>query len=144
MPQLNVSLASPQACCNDMPYAKKPAFEQFRASQIAHGKPLAEKDVVPIQAAIVAHLDTIQELLVQKVRRQGHKETLVEISASWVGLDGDPKAAIAILRRFWPGRLFADVEEMYHVDRSEETVLLTFAVQYPSDHYLTGRLLVTF
>ena len=127
-----------------MPYAKKPAFEQFRATLISSGKPLAEKDIVPIQATIVAFLDTISDLLVQKTRRQGHKETLVEISGNWIGLDGDPKAAITTIRRFWPGRLFATEEEMYHIDRNEETVLLQFAVKYPNDRYLTGKLLITF
>ncbi len=127
-----------------MPYAKKPAFEQFRASLISNGKPLAEKDIVPIQANVVAHLDTIRELLVQKTRRQGHKLTLIEVSASWVGLEGDQKEAIALIRRFWPGRLFADIEEVYTIDRHEESVLLQFAAKYPDDRYITGKVLVTF
>ncbi len=91
-----------------MPYVKKPAFEGFRAQLISRGKPLLEKDIVPIQAAIVAQLDTIQELLVQKSKRLSHREGIVEITTTWVGLDASPKAAISILKRSWPGSVFGD------------------------------------
>jgi len=127
-----------------MPYIKKPAFETFRAQLIARGKPLLEKDIVPIQSQIVAQLDTIRELLVQKARRLSHKDGLVEVTATWVGLDASPRAAIAAFKRSWPGPLFEGRDEQFWVGDSEEAVLLTFAVSYPEDRYLTGRVLVTF
>jgi hypothetical protein len=127
-----------------MAYAKKPAFETFRAHQIAHGKPLLEKDIVPIQARIIAHLDTIRELLVQKSKRHGDKMGLVEISATWVGLDANPRDAISTLKRSWPGTVFDGVESQFWIGESEESVLLEFTAKYPEDRYLTGRVLVVF
>jgi len=127
-----------------MPYIKKPAFETFRAHQIAHGKPLLEKDIVPIQARIVAQLDTIQELLVQKSKRLSNKEGIVEITATWVGLDASPREAIKLLKRSWPGEVFEGHEELYYIGESEEAVLLSFAAKYADERYLTGRILVTF
>lgn len=127
-----------------MPFTKKPAFEQFRATLISSGKPIPEKEMVPIQAEIVAHLDTIKDLLVQKVRRQGHKETLIEISSSWVGLDGDTRNAIATLKKSWPAELFGNMQEMSYIEPDDETVIPQFACRYPEKTYLTGRILITF
>jgi len=127
-----------------MPYAKKPAFETFRAHLIVHGKPLLEKDIVPIQAQVVAHLDTIREILVQKSKRHGEKTKLVEITTSWVGLDANPKDAISLLKRSWPGGLFEDVDGQYWIGEIDESIQLEFAARFPADRYLTGRVLVTF
>ena len=127
-----------------MPYIKKPAFETFRAQLIAGGKPLLEKDIVPIQAAVVSQLDTVRELLVQKSRRLSNKDGIVEISATWVGLDASPRAAISALKRTWPGPAFGEFEERFWIGESEESVLLAFAVRYPDNLYLTGKLLITF
>ena len=127
-----------------MPYIKKPAFETFRAQLIAHGKPLTEKDIVPIQARIVAQLDTIRELLVQKSKRLSNKEGIVEITTTWVSLDASTKAAITLLKRSWPGEVFEGQEELFYIGESEEAVLLSFAVKYPESRYLTGKILVTF
>ena len=127
-----------------MPYIKKPAFETFRAHLIAHGKPLLEKDIVPIQARIVAQLDTIRELLVQKSKRLSNKEAIVEITATWVGLDASPGEAIKTLKRSWPGVVFDGKDEQFWVGDSDEVVHLVFAARYPEDRYLTGRILITF
>ena len=127
-----------------MAATKKPAFETFRAHLIGHGKPLLEKDIVPIQAQIVAHLDTIRELLVQKTKRHGDPRSLVEISTTWVGLDASSRDAISVLKRSWPGALFEGVENQFWIGESEESVLLEFAGRYPEDRYLTGRVLVVF
>ncbi|MDR3690645.1 MAG: hypothetical protein P4L46_14805 [Fimbriimonas sp.] len=126
-----------------MPHTKKPSFEHFRSSLVGNGKPLAEKFIVPIQASIVSRLDDIKDVLVQKVRRQGHKETLVEFSATWVGMDTEVSSIVSALKRGWPEDVFENGESMFYVDRFEENVLLQFAVKYPEDRYLTGRLLVT-
>ena len=127
-----------------MPYIKKPAFETFRASLISHGKPLLEKDIVPIQAAIVQQLDLIQDLLVQKSRRLSNKEAILEITATWVGIDASPRMAISTLKRAWDGKPFSGHEELFTIGESEESVLLVFAARYPESRYLTGRLLITF
>lgn len=127
-----------------MPYIKKPAFEGFRARLIAQGRPLPEHELVPIQARVVAQLDLIEELLVQKTRRVGHKDGLLEITAAWVGLNATQREAISVIKAAWPGELFGELEESFWIGENEEAVLLTFAVSYPADRYLTGRLLVTF
>ena len=127
-----------------MPYTKKPAFDQFRRTLIERGKPILEKEIVPIQAAMVSFLDSMPDLLVQKTRRQGHKETLVEISTNWVGLDADPRTTISTFKKAWPGTLFEGHEEFWSIEKNEESVLLQFAVQYPNDRYLTGKVLITY
>jgi|GEM_PF-1213234 hypothetical protein len=127
-----------------MPFTKKPTFEQFRHTLIASGKPIPEKEIVPIQAAMVALLDSIPDLLVQKTRRQGHKDTLIEVSSSWVGLDADHRTTVATFKKHWPGSVFEGAEELWTIERHEESVVLQFAAQYPNDRYLTGKVLVTF
>jgi len=127
-----------------MPYVKKPAFETFRAQLIGRGKPLPEKEIVPIQAQIVAQLDTIRELLVQKSKRLSHKDAIIEITATWVGLDATAQEAVRTFKRSWPGNLFDGLDERFWVGDSDEAVLLTFAAAYSEDRYLTGRVLVTF
>lgn len=125
-------------------FAKKPAFEGFRASLISHGKPLLEKDIVPIQARLVAHLDTIKSLLVQKAKRHGDKMMLVEVSTTWVGLDASPRDAISALKKSWPDNLFNASEEHCWADESDDAVHLDFAAKYAEGRYLTGRVLITF
>ncbi len=127
-----------------MPYIKKPAFETFRASLISNGKPLLERDIVPIQSAIVKELDQIKDLLVQKSRRLSNKEAIIEITATWVGMDASPRLAISTLKRAWSGNAFGGNEELFTIGESEESVLLVFAARYAESRYITGRLLVTF
>jgi hypothetical protein len=125
-------------------FVRKPAFETFRAGLIAGGKPLLEKDIVPIQARLVAHLDTVKELLVQKAKRHGEKTKLVEISAAWVGLDANPRDAIATIRSSWNMDLFAAEEVQCWADEVEEAIHLDFAARYAGGRFLTGRILVIF
>lgn len=127
-----------------MPYIKKPAFETFRANLITHGKPLLERDIVPIQTEIVQALDQVKDLLVQKSRRLSNKEAIIEITATWVGMDASPRLAISTLKRAWSGEVFGGHEELFTIGEHEESVLLVFAARYPESRYLTGRLLVTF
>ncbi len=123
---------------------KKPAFEGFRVQLIKEGKPLLEKDIVPIQARIVALLDTVPELLVQKARRLSNKEGIVEITATWMGLDASPRSAIQRMKRIWPTDALEAKEDSFYVAESEEAVLLQFAARYAESRYLTGRILITF
>jgi hypothetical protein len=125
-------------------FTKKPAFENFRAGLISNGKPLLEKDIVPIQARLVAHLDTVRELLVQKGKRHGDKAMLVEISTTWVGLDANLRDAIRTLKSSWSTDLFEAVETQAWAVDADESIHLDFAARYPDGRYLTGRVLVTF
>lgn len=125
-------------------FAKKPAFEGFRARLIDSGKPLLEKDIVQIQARLVSHLDTVRELLVQKCKRHGDKSMLVEITSTWVGVDASQKDAISKLKSTWPDDLFSAVETQCLIDEVDDTVHIAFAARYAGGRYLTGRVLVTF
>ena len=127
-----------------MPFLKKPAFENYRARLIASGKPIADWQAAAIQTKIVALLDTVPEILVQKARRMNHKDGLIEVSATWVGLDANPTKAVGILKSAWPGDAFDSTENNFWLDRSEDAVLLAFAAPYPDGRYLTGRVLVVF
>lgn len=127
-----------------MPFLKKPAFENYRARLIAGGKPLADWQATTVESKVVALLDTVPEILVQKSRRTNHKDGLLEFSVAWVGLDASPALAVATLKAAWPGNVFEDVDNQFWVDRSEDATLLAFAAGYPEGRYLTGRILVVF
>jgi hypothetical protein len=127
-----------------MPHLLKPAFEQFRHEAIKSGKPLLEKNVVPIQAAIVAELEKLDDLLIQKTRRLPHPEGMVEISAKWFGLNSDQWDLVKTLRGHWNEEVLGEGECAFNVGQSDEAVLLMFAVKYPEDRYLTGKMLITF
>ncbi len=127
-----------------MPYITKPALEGYRKKLIDTGRPLLEKNVVPVQAAIIEFLDTIQELLFQKARRQSNREGMLEMTATWIGMDSDPRAVVSKFKRNWPGTAFEGCEEKFWIGQSDDAVLLLFAVSFTEDRYLTGRILITF
>ena len=127
-----------------MPYTTKPALEGYRKRLIDTGKPLLEKNVVPIQAAVIAFLDTFPSLLFQKARRQSNREGMLEMTATWVGMDADPRTVVSTFRKNWPGPAFEGCEEKFWIGESDDAVLLLFAVDFPENRYLTGRILITF
>lgn len=127
-----------------MPYLLKPAFEQFRRETISQGKPMLEKNVVPIQAAIVEKLDDFADLLIEKTRRLPHPEGIIEISAKWFGLNSDQTAVVRAIKKQWSEEPFGEAESAFWVGQSDEAVLVMFASRYPEGRYLTGRMLITF
>jgi hypothetical protein len=127
-----------------MSHVKKPTFEQFRHEVIGGGRPLLEKNVAPIQAAILERLNGISELLIEKSRRLPHPEGMIEISAKWFGLDSSQDTVLRTLKKEWPEEEMGAIESMYCVLPSEEAVLVLFAGTYDDRRYVTGRMLVTF
>lgn len=127
-----------------MSYVLKPAFEQFRHECITRGKPMLEKNIVPVQAAVVHALEDIDEILIEKTRRLPHPEGMIEISAKWFGLNSDQDAVIKLLKKQWDESTLSATESAFWTGPSEEAVLLMFAAKYEDARYLTGRMLITF
>lgn len=125
-------------------YLLKPAFEQFRNETIHSVKPMLEKNIVPIQAALVKELDGFRDLLIEKVRRLPHDDGLLEISAKWFGMADDADDVVKIFRANFPEAALGAETANYWVGRSDEAVLLMFAATYPDRRFLTGRMLITF
>lgn len=106
---------------------------------------MLEKNVAPIQAAIVAQLDGIDELLIEKTRRLPHNDGMIEISAKWFGLDSSQGAVTRKLRSDWPEAALGAEEAKFTITPSDEAVLLMFAGTYEGGaRYVTGRMLITF
>lgn len=127
-----------------MPYLQKPAFEQFRREAIDGGKPMFEKNVVPIQAAVIAALDEFVDLLIEKTRRLPHNEGMIEISAKWFGMDADQSGLVRILRKGWKESALSSENAAFWVGPSDEAVLLMFAATYEGGRFITGRMLINF
>lgn len=125
-------------------YLLKPAFEQFRHEVISSGKPMLEKNIVPIQAALVKELDGFRDLLIEKVRRLPHDDGLLEISAKWFGMADDADDVTKILRTKFPEASLGGETTNFWVGRSDEAVLVMFAATFPDRRFLTGRMLITF
>jgi len=127
-----------------MAYVQKPAFEQFRHEIISRGRPMLEKNTVPIQAAIIESLEQYSDLLIEKSRRLPNTDAMIEISAKWLGLDGEQDEVMSILRLTWSDEVLGANESVFHVQPADETVLMTFAAKYESERYLTGKVRITF
>jgi len=127
-----------------MPHLLKPAFEQFRHEAIVAGKPMLEKNIVPIQAEIVSRLESLNDLLIEKTRRLPHPEGMIEISAKWFGLNSDQREVVRQLRQQWTDEVMGAAEVAVTILPSEEAVLMMFAGKYADGRYLTGRMLVSF
>lgn len=121
---------------------KRPQFEHFRRSLAAKAKPLPQQAREPYRAAIVLLLEETGEILVQKARKDGHDEAMIEIHGSWVGTDFSTGAVISRLRAHWPGSLFAEGEAMHWIEAEEEVVTLSFAASLGAGA-LTGRVKIT-
>jgi len=127
-----------------MPHVQRPAFEQFRRETISRGRPMLEKNVVPIQAKIVAALEALPSLLVEKTRRLPHDDGMIEVSAKWFGPGEDQSDVVRILKKTWPDEELGAQETKFTALPSDEAVLLMFAATYEDGRFLTGRVLITF
>ena len=122
---------------------RKPAFEQFRASAIRRSKSLPQQAREPYRAAIVALLEDSGLFLVQRARKDGHDDALIEVHASWIGTDFSPDGVIESLRAMWPGAVFGAGEQMYWVEHEDEIVTFEFAWSNGEGQFLTGRIKIT-
>jgi hypothetical protein len=126
-----------------VPYTLKPKFEQHRTVTIRSGSPMRERDVVPLQAALVDALGQMPDLLIEKVRRLPRNEGMIEISAKWLGLDSDQGEVVRTLRDHFPEQALGIEDLLYWVGPSDEVVLLMFAGRHEG-RFLTGRMLIGF
>jgi hypothetical protein len=122
---------------------RKPAFEQFHRTTLRSGKPMPQQQREPLRAAIVELLENTGLFLVQKARKDGHDDALIEVHGSWIGTDFSPEAVIEALQSTWPGTLFEGGENQYWIEAEDEIVTLVFAWNPGERGFLTGRVKVT-
>lgn len=107
-------------------------------------RPLLEKNVVPLQAAVMKSLETFPDILVEKSRRLPNAESMIEISAKWLGLASDQDEVVRTLKRQWSDELLQAQHAKFYVGPVDESVVLVFAGTYDDNRFVTGRILVTF
>jgi hypothetical protein len=122
---------------------RKPEFEHLRQSLLRRGKAMPQQQREPYRAGIVKLLEDTGLFLVQKARKDGHDDALIEIHSSWIGTDFSPDAVIESLRALWPGGMFPAAESKYWIEAEDEIVTLEFAWDAGERGFLTGRLKVT-
>jgi hypothetical protein len=123
-----------------MPHLLKPKFEQYRASLIRESRSMRERDVVPVETALVGGLDRIPDCLVEKSRRVPRPEGMIEITLKFLGLAADQIELAALLKRSFPETELGLDEVQFWVGPSEEAVLVLFA-GVKDERYVTGRIL---
>jgi hypothetical protein len=124
-----------------MPHLIKPKFEQLRHEALKSLKPMREAEVAAIQARLVAFLDGLRDVLVEKARRPNHTDPLVEISAAWMGPASSHEEINEVLKDAWPGEIFGDLANDYHLEDIDENVVLRFVATNASN-YLTGKVTI--
>lgn len=120
---------------------RKPEFEQFRATVLKSSRPIAQQDREPIRQRVVSLLEDTGLFLVQRARKDGHNEALIEVHAAWVGTDFSVDAVIDCLKSSWPGNVFEGGEQKFWIEPEEEVVELWFA--WRDDQFVTGHIKIT-
>ena len=122
---------------------RKPEFEQFRRALIRTAKPIPQQAREPYRLAIVSLLEDTGLFLVQKARKDGHDEALLEVHGSWVGTDFSTDAVKTALLQAWPGAVFSSGTDNFLIESEEEVATLQFAWDSGAGQFLTGRIKVT-
>jgi len=122
---------------------KKPEFEQFRGALLRRAKAIPQQAREPYRLGIVRLIEDTGLFLVQRARKDGHDQALIEIHCSWIGTDFSPDAVKATLREVWPGALFGAGQEGSLIESEDEIVTLEFAWDGGAGLFLTGRIKVT-
>ncbi len=105
---------------------------------------MREKDIVPIEQAVVLSLERFPDLLVEKARRVPAHDPMLEISARWLGLDAHPNHVVNLIRREWDDSVLAAESARFHVLLDDDAVVLAFVGTYADERCLTGRVKVVF
>lgn len=122
---------------------RKPEFEQFRQSLLRRAKALPQQQREPYRLGIVALLEDSRLFLVQRARKDGHDDALIEIHGSWIGTDFSPTAVIDSLKQAWPGSVFGSGEQKYWIEAEDEIVTLQFAWDDKNGCFVTGLVKIT-
>lgn len=122
---------------------RKPEFEQLRHSLIRAAKAMPQQEREPYRQKMVSMLEEDGLLLVQRARKDGHDDALIEVHASWIGTDYSTEAIIGALKTVW-ARGFVEGGQLRHwIESEDEVVTLEFAWSGPGSGFLTGRVKVT-
>jgi hypothetical protein len=112
----------------------------FQSFLIDHKKlrPYSDADLKPLETALVDALDTIPEIVVQKVRRQPHNEIQLEATCVWTGAAADDRDVLATIRNAFPWSALP-TEQKFETDRERDRVEIRFAAVSESGRLLRGR-----
>ncbi len=92
--------------------------------------------------AIIDLLEGTHDVVVQKSRKDGHDEALIDVRGSWMGTDFSPGHVKSELKDTWPGDLFEKGEQMHWIENEDEATVLEFAWVGEAG-FLTGRVKIT-
>jgi hypothetical protein len=119
----------------------KPQFEQY-LHELRSVKPLGAKEVGNYRSAIMAFLEEMPEILVNKASVTGHPEMKLDFKCSWLGPAWNQEEVVEALASQFPGGLFpSEAKESHLLEHEDEVAILRFAVKL-ADGYLAGRIRV--
>ncbi len=122
---------------------RKPEFEHLRHTVLARSKPIPQKDREPYRESLVTLLEDTGLFLVQKARKDGHDDALIEVHASWIGTDFSTEAVVDALKSNWSAKAFDGGEVKHWIDVEDEVVTLEYVWSGSGAGFLTGRVKVT-
>ncbi len=125
-----------------MPYVHKPAFEQTKTQYLRRLRALAYKEFAEFERQAVELLESTGLILVQKVRKTGKPDSMVDFSCQWVGLSPAPHEMEQTLKRLWPPQYLLKGQEFFTTVPVDEAMSLIYAAEPEEGRFLTGRILV--
>jgi hypothetical protein len=124
-----------------MPKVLRPQFEQF-LHELGKGKALPINLVSQYRAKVMALIEAIPELIVNKGSVTGHADMRLDFNCTWLGPNWSQDQIISALLERFSGNVFpADSREAHVAELEDEAVVFRFAVQTP-EGYLAGRVRV--
>jgi len=124
-----------------MPKVLRPQFEQF-LHQLGKGKALPSNLVPQYRTKLMALLEGIPEILVNKGSVTGHADMRLDFNCTWLGPDWNQQEITAALLKGFPGDLFPDGSQEAHIaELEDEAVVFRFAAKLP-EGYLAARVRV--
>jgi len=119
-------------------------FEHRRDGFLRRGKPLAGKEMLAIRDHLVAAMESLPDLIVQKAKQKARVDMALEITAIWVGANAEPNSIGRALRGIWPDEALAAYPDItYTVAVEPDVVHVPFVIATGDRQFLAGQLLVT-
>lgn len=121
-----------------MPAVHRSKLEAFKHELIVKLTPLPQSALVNIERDAVPRLEKTGNIIVEKVRRHGKPEMLLEFSCHWVGVDRSPDAMLAELEEAWPPPILGSAHEKHLYFAQDETAQALFVAEIEGKNFLTG------
>ena len=119
----------------------RPQFEQFM-HELGKGKALPSNLIAQYRTKLMALLEGIPEILVNKGSITGHADLRLDFNCTWLGPDWNQGEIASALLSVFPAYVFPDGSQEAHIaEMEDEAVVFRFAAQL-SEGYLAGRIRV--